>query len=69
MLRTVAVEVAHRRVPADQDTTARPMAGRFHRCHETLVVEVHEPSLHRDGETTTDLPRPAPHHDSDRWSE
>jgi hypothetical protein len=67
MFSTVAVEVAQGMVPADGDTMARPVPGWFHRCPETLEVEVDDTSLPHAGENAADLPRPAPHRDSERW--
>jgi hypothetical protein len=68
MLSTVAVEVPQRRVPANGDTMAQPVPGWFHRCPETLEADGHDTSLPRAGENATDLSRPGPHRDSERWS-
>ena len=68
MLSTVTVEVPQRRVPANGDTMAQAVPGWFHWCPETLEVVVHAPSLPRTGEIAADLPCPAPHRDTERWS-
>ena len=68
MLSTVAVEVPQRRVPANGDTIAQAVPRWFHRCPETLEVDVHGTSLPRTGEIAADLPRTAPHRDTERWS-
>ena len=68
MLSTVAVEVPQRRAPANGDTMAQPVPGCFHRCRETLEAEGHNPSLPRTRENPADLPRTAPHRDTERRS-
>ena len=65
---TVAFEVVQRGVPADLDRIARPVRRGFHRCAETLEADGHDTSLPRAGENATDLARPGPHCDSERWS-
>jgi hypothetical protein len=68
MPNTVAVEVIQQGVPANRDSIARPVRGGFHRCLETLEADGHDTSLPRAGENATDLSRPGPHCDSERWS-
>jgi hypothetical protein len=68
MLNTVAVEVIQQRVPVNRDSIARPVRGGFHRCPETLEADEHDTSLPSAGENATDLSRPRPHCDSERWS-
>jgi hypothetical protein len=68
MLNTVAVEVNQRGVPANRDRIARPVRGGFHRCAEILEADGHDTSLPRVAENATDLSRPGPHRDSERWS-
>jgi hypothetical protein len=68
MLDTVAVEVIQQGVPANRDRIARPVRGGFHRCAETLEATGHDTSLPRARGNATDLSRPGPHCDSERWS-
>jgi hypothetical protein len=68
MLNTVAVEVIQQGVPANRDRIPRPVRGGFHRCAETLEADGQDTSLPRAGENATDLSRPGPHRDSERWS-
>ena len=68
MLNTVAVEVIQQGVPANRDRIAWPVRRGFHRCAETLEADGPDTSLPRAGETATDLSRPGPHRDSERWS-
>jgi len=68
MLRTVPVEVPQRRVPANGDNMAQPVAGWFRRCPETLEADVHNTSLPRSRKNPADLRRTAPHPDTERRS-
>jgi hypothetical protein len=68
MLNTVAVEVVQHGVPANRGMIVRPVRRGFHRCAETLEADGRNTSLPRAGENATDLTRPGPHRDSERWS-
>jgi hypothetical protein len=68
MLNTVAVEVIQHGVPANLDRIARPVRGGCHRCADALEVDGHGTSLPRAGANATDLSRPRPRRDSERWS-
>jgi hypothetical protein len=68
MLNTVAVEVVQQGVPINRGMIARPVRRAFHRCAETLEADGHNTSLPRAGESATDLSRPGPQRDVERWS-